>query len=937
MTDMTVEQLAKTVNMPVENLLEQMKEAGLPHKKPSDSVSDEDKDSFLAHLQPQNDGAASRKITLQRKTQTTLKTSGSQGKKTVTVEVRKKRTFVQRDPDELAADAKALMDSKAAQENEAKAKEREAKLKAEQEEQDRKRQAEEAAKQAAEAEAARLAAERAEELERERLAKQELERSAAKDPTDPEVLRQLAAIRRKEQERKAAEEHAAIMQAKADEKAREEEAARLAAEEVARKRAAEKAEKQAKAKASEKAPTSTKPAPAAAATVTSSDDKDIKRKVRGKDDEDDADKPAKARVAKDSKGGRDKTKRTHNLFAQIDDDGEFDEGRRHSRRKLKRSDLKQQAFERPTEKMVHEVELAETITVGDLAQKMNVKAGEVVKTLMKMGVMATVNQALDQDTAILVVEELGHKYKLISATQLEDNLFEVLNTKEGTLESRAPVVTVMGHVDHGKTSLLDYIRKSRVASGEAGGITQHIGAYHVTTDRGIVTFLDTPGHAAFTAMRARGAQSTDVVILVVASDDGVMPQTREAIQHARAANVPIVVAMTKVDKPQKDLDRVKNELVAEGVVPEEWGGDIQFVGVSSKSGEGIDALLEAVLLQAEVLELQAARDIPARGVVVESRLDRGRGTVATILVQSGTLRKGDIVLAGENFGRIRAMVDEAGREILEAGPSIPAEILGLNGTPEAGDEFFVVESEKQAREVAEFRNQRARESRLARQQAGKLENLFEAMGQTASTKQQLNVVLKSDVRGSLEAIQSSLLEMGNDEVAVNIVSAGVGGITESDAHLAITTNAVIFGFNVRAETAAKEICEREGVDLRYYSVIYSMIEDVKQALSGMLSPEMREQIVGIAEVRDTFKSPKFGLVAGCMVLEGSVHRNKPIRVLRDNVVIFEGELESLRRFKDDVAEVRHGMECGIGVKNYLDVRVGDLIEVFDRQEIARSL
>jgi len=500
---------------------------------------------------------------------------------------------------------------------------------------------------------------------------------------------------------------------------------------------------------------------------------------------------------------------------------------------------------------------------------------------------------------------------------------------------RAPVVTVMGHVEHGKTSLLDYIRRAKVASGEAGGITQHIGAYHVETDRGMVTFLDTPGHAAFTAMRARGAKATDIVILVVAADDGVMPQTEEAVAHAKAAGVPLVVAVNKIDKEDADPDRIKNALAALDVIPEEWGGDTMFMHVSAKEGTGIDDLLEAVLLQAEVLELQAQPSAPGRGVVVESRLDKGRGPVATVLVQNGTLRQGDIVLAGVNYGRVRAMYDENGKPIKEAGPSIPVEILGLDGTPDAGDELTVVTDEKKAREVALFRQGKFREIKLARQQSAKLENMFENMGQ--DEKKTLNIVLKSDVRGSLEALQGSLSELGNDEVQVKIISGGVGGITETDANLALASNAVIFGFNVRADATARKIVESESIDLRYYSVIYEIIDDVKKALGGMLGSDVREQILGVAEVRDVFRSPKFGAIAGCMVIEGTVYRNRPIRVLREDVVIYEGELESLRRFKDDVAEVRNGMECGIGVKNYNDVKPGDRIEVFERIQVQRSL
>ena len=573
--------------------------------------------------------------------------------------------------------------------------------------------------------------------------------------------------------------------------------------------------------------------------------------------------------------------------------------------------------------------------MGDLAQQMAVKAGEVIKELMNLGVMANINQMLDQDTATLVVEELGHRVVLKSAEEVEERLEETLANQGGTPEPRAPVVTVMGHVDHGKTSLLDYIRESRVASGEAGGITQHIGAYHVKTDKGMITFLDTPGHAAFTAMRARGAKSTDVVILVVAADDGVMPQTEEAIQHARAAEVPIVVAVNKIDKEAADPERVKNELAAKDVIPEDWGGDTQFIPVSAHTGQGVDELLESLLLQSELLELTAPSDVPASGIVIESRLDKGRGAVASLLIQQGTLKQGDIVLAGLQYGRVRAMLDENGQQIKEAGPSIPVEVLGLDGTPDAGDPVVAVESEKKAREVADFRQEKMRSSKLARQQAAKLDNMFETM--TAGSVETLNLIIKADVRGSFEALQGALADLGNDEVKVNIVSGGVGGISETDISLAMTSSAIIIGFNARADSKARTMAENEGIEIRYYNVIYDLIDDVRAALSGMLSPELREEIVGIAEVRDTFRSPKFGLIAGCMVIEGTVFRSKPIRVLRDNVVIYEGELESLRRFKDDANEVRNGTECGIGVKNYTDVKVGDLIEVFDVNEIARSL
>ena len=628
--------------------------------------------------------------------------------------------------------------------------------------------------------------------------------------------------------------------------------------------------------------------------------------------------------------------------SRFTDGGEDDRNRsrRGGKGKMKGGRGRQQsanehAFTRPTAPVVHEVELPEAITVADLASKMAVKAGEVIKTLMKMGVMATINQILDQDTATLVVEEMGHKVtKLIADNALEVAVTESVSY-EGDEQPRAPVVTVMGHVDHGKTSLLDYIRRTRVVSGEAGGITQHIGAYHVETDHGMVSFLDTPGHAAFTSMRARGAQSTDVVILVVAADDGVMPQTEEAVQHAKAAGVPIVVAINKMDKETADPERVKSELSARDVLPEDWGGTVPFIPVSAHTGQGIDDLLEAVLLQAEILELKAHFTGPGQGVVVESRLDKGRGPVATLLVQNGTLKKGDIVLAGTCYGRARALLDENGQQVNDAGPSIPVEILGLNGTPEAGDNFMVVESEKKAREVAEFRENKMKELVQQRQQAAKLDALFSGMGEGQVAN--LNVVVKTDVRGSLEAIVASLQKLATDEVRVNVVSSGVGGITETDATLAVASGAVMFGFNVRADNAAKKVVENNGVDMRYYSVIYDLLDDVKQAMAGLLAPELREEITGIAEVRDVFNSPKFGQIAGCMVIDGVVYRHKKIRVLRDNVVVYEGELESLRRFKDDVAEVRQGMECGIGVKNYQDVRPGDQIEVFDVREIARTL
>ncbi len=867
MAQVTVQQLAEVVGASSERLLTQMKEAGLPHSAPDEAVSDEDKQTLLKYLKRSHGEATEqpKRITLKRKTLSTLKTSGSTGKKTVAVEVRKKRTYVKRDAEQAPLEEMPEVEP--------------------------------------EVEAPPVEVEAPEPPPEVVIDPEPTPEEAAE--MDPEVLRQRAAERRKQQE---------------------------AAEAAARKAALEArraAEAQAKADAEAK---------------KAADSKDAARKQPKRLHEAPAQRPAneqrerrpRSRLARNAPAGRGK-QRGHNL-SLADLDAEAGLGRRRGgRKKIKptHAEHTRHGFEQPTERMVRDVEIADMISVAGLAQQMAVKSGEVIKELMKLGVMATINQMIDQDTATLVVEEFGHRVKLISADALEEKLEQTLSEHEGTDEPRAPVVTVMGHVDHGKTSLLDYIRKSQVADGEAGGITQHIGAYHVDTDHGMISFLDTPGHAAFTAMRARGAKSTDIVILVVAADDGVMPQTEEAVAHARAAEVPLIVAVNKIDKEGADPERVKNELSAKEVIPEDWGGDTQFINVSAHTGEGISDLLDAVLLQAELLELTAPRDVPAQGIVIESRLDKGRGPVASLLVQNGTLRQGDIVLAGLQFGRVRAMLDENGENIEQAGPSIPVEILGLDGTPAAGDLFAVVENEKRAREVADFRQEKSRDNKLQRQQAAKLDNMFESM--TAGERKTLNVVVKADVRGSLEAIQSSLLELGNDEVQVNVVSGGVGGITETDINLAMTSEAVVFGFNVRADGAARRLVESEGVDLRYYNVIYDLIDDVKQALSGMLAPELREEILGIAEVKDVFRSPKFGQIAGCMVTEGTVHRSRPIRVLRDNVVIYEGELESLRRHKDDVNEVRNGTECGIGVKNYTDVKVGDLIEVYEVKEVARSL
>jgi len=868
MAQVTVEQLAETVGASVDRLLSQMKDAGLPHASADEAVSEEDKQTLLAHLKKSHGerAGAPKKITLKRKSVSTLRAGGA-GKRTVNVEVRKKRTYVKREDLEDGTEAEA----------------------------------------GADLEAADIAATADLTLDTSGADTAPVSGDPSADNDDPEMLRQRAAARRK------AEEQARQLELEAAAKARAEEAARQAEEGATQATGKDGERKQPK-------------------RLHAAPSKDDATKTRDELRR----RPGKGRLERAGVPGARGKQRGHNLSINDLEAAEAGVSRRRGGRRKKLSDEpNQHAFEQPTEKIIYDVSIPENITVGDLAQQMAVKAGEVIKELMNLGVMATINQMLDQDTATLVVEELGHRVVLKSNEEVEERLEETLASQEGTPEPRAPVVTVMGHVDHGKTSLLDYIRESRVASGEAGGITQHIGAYHVKTDKGKITFLDTPGHAAFTAMRARGAKSTDIVILVVAADDGVMPQTEEAIQHARAADVPIVVAVNKIDKEGADSERVKTELAAKEVIPEDWGGDTQFIPVSAHTGQGIDDLLDALLLQSEVLELTAPADVPASGIVIESRLDKGRGAVASLLIQQGTLKQGDIVLAGLQYGRVRAMLDENGQPIQEAGPSIPVEVLGLDGTPDAGDPVVAVENEKKAREVADFRQEKMRSSKLARQQAAKLDNMFETM--TAGSVETLNLIIKADVRGSFEALQGALADLGNEEVKVNIVSGGVGGISETDISLAMTSSAIIIGFNARADSKARAAAENEGIEIRYYNVIYDLIDDVRAALSGMLSPEMREEIVGIAEVRDTFRSPKFGLIAGCMVIEGTVYRSKPIRVLRDNLVIYEGELESLRRFKDDANEVRNGTECGIGVKNYTDVKVGDLIEVFDVNEIARSL
>ncbi|AXQ15078.1 MULTISPECIES: translation initiation factor IF-2 [Shewanella] len=885
MAETTVEKLSTEVGKSVERLIEQFSKAGIKKGK-NDSVTEAEKQQLLDYLKKQHGAdSAPTKMTLQRKTVSTLSVAGSGGQsKDVKVEVRKKRTFVKRDPAELARQAeeqaRAEAEAKAQAEAEAKAKaEAEAKAKVE---------AEAKAKAEAEAKAKAKAAQDAGK------AKEEVK-------ADPKTSAEQEAARVEAERLKAAQAEA--VKRKADEEAARAAAeARRLAEENEKRWAEEERQRLEAEKRSDHHITTSKVARAA------EDTSDMDEEKRGRRSRH---KSAGKKRTKDSRDGRERNIR--NRAPQSMNHG----------------------FNKPVAAVNRDVRIGETITVAELAQKMAIKATEIIKTMMKMGSMVTINQVLDQETAQLVAEEMGHKVVLIRENELEHQVLADRDGEDVKLEPRAPVVTIMGHVDHGKTSLLDYIRRTKVAAGEAGGITQHIGAYHVETDNGMITFLDTPGHAAFTAMRARGAKATDIVVLVVAADDGVMPQTIEAIQHAKAGGVPLIVAVNKMDKPEADIDRVKSELSQHGVMSEEWGGDNMFVFVSAKTGMGVDELLEGILLQAEILELKAVRDGMAAGVVVESQLDKGRGPVATVLVQEGTLRQGDIVLCGLEYGKIRAMKDENGKSITEAGPSIPVEILGLSGVPSAGDEATVVRDERKAREVALYRQGKFRDIKLARQQKSKLENMFANM--TEGEVKELNIVLKSDVQGSLEAIVDSLTRLSTEEVKVNIIASGVGALTETDATLAAASNAIMVGFNVRADAQARKTIESESVDLRYYSVIYDLIDEVKSAMSGMLSPEFKQEIIGLAEVRDVFKSPKLGAIAGCMVTEGIVKRSAPIRVLRENVVIYEGELESLRRFKDDVSEVRNGMECGIGVKNYNDVRVGDQIEVFETVEVARTL
>ncbi len=872
MSEVTVKHFAETIGIAADRLIDQLREAGVVVGSTDDAIGDGDKAKLLAYLRDQHgaqpeeeeapEAAASpTKITLSRRTTSELKVPSTGGKaKTVTVQVRKKRTYVKR----------ALVP-----EDETKRVDEEVVSRLE-------NQLREDAARAAE-EAKRLAEE------------------AAKRQAEEDAVRQAEAEAMRQAEAEAMRQAEALIAAPPAAAEAPAEAARPAKGAVG------------------------KPAKVAAAPAPAKDDRGAgkgEKKTAGRRRDKDFDTGERR-----GGGGREEL---HVAPGKV--------GRRKKKSvKMPTSVMGggggQHGFAKPTAPVVREVSIPETITVGELAQKMSVKAAEVIKMMMKMGTMATINQVLDQDTAVLVVEELGHTAKVTRSDALEEEIAVV--EEAGAALPRAPVVTIMGHVDHGKTSLLDYIRRTRVAAGEAGGITQHIGAYHVETPRGVITFLDTPGHAAFTAMRARGAQATDIVVLVVAADDGVMPQTKEAVQHAKAAGVPLVVAVNKIDKPEADPDRVKNELAQLDVIPEDWGGDTMYAHVSAKTGDGIDQLLESILLQAEVLELTAVKDGRATGVVIESRLDKGRGAVATVLVQRGTLRKGDVLLAGHEYGRVRALLDENGQMVDEAGPSIPVEVLGLSGTPGAGETAVVVPDERKAREVALFRQGKFRDVKFAKQQQAKLEDMFTQMQEGEVNT--LNILLKADVQGSLEAISDALVKLSTDEVKVKIVGSGVGGISESDVNLAVASNAIIIGFNVRADGGAKRMIEEQGVDLHYYSIIYELLDEVKNAMSGMLAPEFKEQIIGIAEVRDVFRSPKFGAVAGCMVVEGVVKRSNPIRVLRENVVIYEGELESLRRFKDDVSEVKQGFECGIGVKNYNDVQPGDQIEVYERIQVQRTL
>ncbi|WP_432209325.1 translation initiation factor IF-2 [Acinetobacter variabilis] len=903
MTDKSIKELALSVGRHVDKLLEQVREAGLPQRKADDIITTEQQDRLMNHVKKTQglDGHAGQ-ITLKRKTTSTAKVASTSGKaKTINVEVRKKHTFVKPDPEQIKAEALAKAQA-----------EQQAKAEAEQKPAPAKKPADVPKPGTNNASKALEAMRAAQKQETE---KQETPKAAVvvkRKSTNKPIVK--AAVKQVETAEQKKAREAQVAQLKAAE-----EAARRKAAEEAQQRTLEQMRKMASKYSSEDT----------TATIRVIDDSPLAAGLVGQAYEDSFAKEDReikrgtntSNTRSPKKGGR---------------RGEEQSFRDNShKRGLKSSQANKHGFEKPVKKQVYDVEIGETIVVADLAAKMAVKVREVIKSLMKMGELVTQNQAIDQEIAALVVEEMGHNPVLVSETAVEDNLLEQAEEARGAQTTRAPVVTIMGHVDHGKTSLLDRIRRAKVAQGEAGGITQHIGAYHVTTDKGSITFLDTPGHAAFTAMRSRGAKATDIVVLVVAADDGVMPQTAEAIDHARAAGTPIIVAINKMDKDSADPDRVLNELTTKEIVPEEWGGDVPVAKVSAHTGAGIDELLDLILIQSELLELKASEEGAAQGVVIEARVDKGRGAVTSILVQNGTLKVGDLVLAGSSYGRVRAMTDENGKRIKSAGPSIPVEILGLPEAPMAGDEVLVVNDEKKAREVADARMDRERQKRLERQSAMRLENIMASMGKKDVPI--VNVVLKTDVRGTLEALHVALAELSTDEVKVRIIGSGVGAITESDVTLAESSEAVLLGFNVRADSTARQKADADSIDIRYYSVIYQLIDDVKAAMSGKLAPEHRETILGVAQVREVFHSSKFGAAAGCMVLEGVLHRNKPIRVLRDDVVIFQGELESLRRYKEVVEEVRAGMECGLAVKGYKDIKPLDKIEVYDVQLIKRSL
>jgi translation initiation factor IF-2 len=943
MASTNVAQFATELKMPADLLLTQLRAAGVEKSSASDPLSKEDKDKLLNHLRRSHGVAPEgekRKITLTRKETTEIKQADASGKsRTIQVEVRKKRTFIKRD--EPGAEAAPAPVAPVVDEEEIARRAEEAR-----------RQAELIARQEAELREkqerlARLEAEQRAEQEREAQRAAEEARKKAAEEAAAASRKQEAAASAEEAQKRAAEEEA---RKKAAEQAAKEAAERAAAAERARRAVAEEvAQIKAMMSAPRKVMKAPEPAPAPAPAPQAKATEGTLHKPADRNKV--ADKPGDNKA----KPGDKKSIKSANVASTWQDDAAKKRGGLKTRgngapttpgsrdgwragpkgrRSHGHDDQRESNFQVPTEAIVKEVHVPETITVAELAHKMAVKASEVIKHMMKLGQMVTINQVLDQETAMILVEEMGHK---AFAAKLDDPEAMLQEAEHADAEAlpRAPVVTVMGHVDHGKTSLLDYIRRAKVAAGEAGGITQHIGAYHVETPRGIITFLDTPGHEAFTAMRARGAKATDIVILVVAADDGVMPQTKEAIAHAKAAGVPIVVAINKIDKQGANADRVTQELVAEGVVPEAYGGDAPFCPVSAKTGQGIDDLLENVLLQAEVLELKAPVDTPAKGLVIEAKLDKGRGPVATVLVQSGTLKRGDVVLAGSSYGRVRAMLDENGKNITSAGPSIPVEIQGLTEVPAAGEEVMVMADERKAREIALFRQGKFRDVKLAKQQAAKLENMFEQMAE--GEVKNLPLIIKADVQGSQEALVHSMQKLSTNEVRVQIVHAAVGGISESDVNLAMASKAVIIGFNTRADASARKLAETSGIDIRYYNIIYDAVDEIKAAMSGMLAPEKREQALGLVEIRQVFHVSKVGSIAGCYVLEGMVKRGASVRLLRDNVVIWTGELDSLKRFKDDVREVKSGFECGLSLKNFNDIKEGDQLEVFEVQEVARTL